>query len=188
MFRALPSNFLLNALSSSFPNALPPLQRTFTRSTHRVLLSLTENFLTRVPTLKYCYVLVTRQGFGMVITFTGLLNLANTKNYSIIANSHTLNITITLTKSSMSFFTSGCLVTDPNNVLFCSCPWRLATVSHLTHGYMCPPYILDCLPRLTNFRVRVTLRLAVYRNQFILAPSPLRLTTRFFFTTEPLRS
>jgi hypothetical protein len=68
-----------------------------------------------------------------------------TSNYNAIANLHALQFTMVHANSSQLIFNSGCLTTDPNNVLFSSRRYQLATISHLTH----------CC------RARVTLRLAV---------------------------
>jgi hypothetical protein len=46
--------------------------------------------------------LITRHGSGLVAGFIRLLKLATTENYSAIANSHTLQLTIACTKSSIS--------------------------------------------------------------------------------------
>jgi hypothetical protein len=81
-------------------------------------------------------------GFGLVIGFIGLLQLVTTGNYNALANSRTLQFTTARTKSYPFVFTSGCLVTDPNNVLFCSRLYRLATVSQVTHGSKCCRHIL----------------------------------------------
>jgi hypothetical protein len=84
-------------------------------------------------------------GFQLVIWFTGLFNLLITKNCSTIANSHTLQITVAHNESSEFVFTSGCLATDHNNVLFCLRCYQLVTVLHLAHDSKCP-HILDLLP------------------------------------------
>jgi hypothetical protein len=55
------------------------------------------------------------------------LSLIHTLHNSL---QHTLRLLI-------FFFTYSSLVTDPN-VLFCSRRYRLATVSHQTHGSKCP--------------------------------------------------
>jgi hypothetical protein len=46
---------------------------------------------------------------------------------------YTLQFANTHANFSQFVFPSGCLVKDPNNVLFCSRPYQLATVSHPTH-------------------------------------------------------
>jgi hypothetical protein len=45
-------------------------------------------------------------GFGLVIRFIGLLQTVTTINYSIIANSHTVQFTTAPTKSSQSAMSS----------------------------------------------------------------------------------
>jgi hypothetical protein len=54
-------------------------------------------------------------GFELVIGFVGLLKLVTTKNYSAIANSHTLQFTVAHNKSSQFISTGGCLVKVPNS-------------------------------------------------------------------------
>jgi hypothetical protein len=61
----------------------------------------------------------------MILLITTAVKTSNPK--------HTLRFTIAYTHSFQFVCTSGFLVTDPNNVLFCSCRYRPATVSHLTH-------------------------------------------------------
>jgi hypothetical protein len=52
-----------------------------------------------------------RPGFGLVIRFIEHFQIVTTSNYSAIANSHTLQYTISRTKSSVCrVFTSRCLV------------------------------------------------------------------------------
>jgi hypothetical protein len=58
-----------------------------------------------------------------------------TSNCSALANLHTSQFTIAHIKSCQFVFTSHCLVTDRNSVLFCSCRYWLATISHLTHRF-----------------------------------------------------
>jgi hypothetical protein len=78
------------------------------------------------------------KGFGLIIGFIGLLKLITTKNYGAIANSRTLQFTIACFNSSQFIFTSHCLATAFNNVLFCSRCYQLSSVLHLTHGCKCP--------------------------------------------------
>jgi hypothetical protein len=58
-----------------------------------------------------------RRGF-LIIGFTEHLQNVTTNNCIAIANSHTLHITTARIKSSQSVYTSRCLVTEPNNVLY----------------------------------------------------------------------
>jgi hypothetical protein len=58
------------------------------------------------------------------------------------------------------FFGSRCLVTDPNNVLFCSC-YRLATVSHLTDGLQMPFSVVQYVRLLLAFASTVILDLSL---------------------------
>jgi hypothetical protein len=53
-------------------------------------------------------------GNELVVGFAGHLQIVTTRNYNIIANSHTLQITRALAKYSQSF-TSRSLVKDFNN-------------------------------------------------------------------------
>jgi hypothetical protein len=89
-------------------------------------------------------------GSGLLIAFIQLLQLVTTSNYSSLANSGTRFLSMAHIKSYQFVFTSGCLVTDPNNVLFCSRRYRLATVSHLTHCSKCS-HILDWI-KVTKIR------------------------------------
>jgi hypothetical protein len=56
-----------------------------------------------------------------------------TSNCSALANLHALQFTVAHIKSCQFVFTSHCLVTNPNNVLLCSCRYWLVSISHLTH-------------------------------------------------------
>jgi hypothetical protein len=58
---------------------------------------------------------VTRHGVWISKWIYWTLETATTINYSALANSHTLWITIARTKSTQFAFTSGCLATSPHN-------------------------------------------------------------------------
>jgi hypothetical protein len=72
----------------------------------------------------------------------------------------------------------------PNSILFWSRHYRLPTISHLTHGSTCP-HILSCNYQLT-LESELLYDWRFTTNQFVLVPSPFRLTTRDFFLNEPL--
>jgi hypothetical protein len=61
--------------------------------------------------------IVTIVGFRLVIGFIAHLQITTTRNYSAIANLHTLQFTRVHTKFSYFVFTSRFLVTDPTNIL-----------------------------------------------------------------------
>jgi hypothetical protein len=103
------------------------------------------------------------RGLDWWFAFIEHLQIVTTSNYSPIANSHTIQLTTTHTKSSQ-FFYSRFLVTDPNSVL-CLCPYWLLDVSQLTK-FRVPELLYDW---------------RFIANQFVLAPSPLRLTSSNLF-------
>jgi hypothetical protein len=82
-------------------------------------------------------------------TYT-LIQPVNTIDYSAIADSHTLEFSIALTKSSQSaVFTGHCLATAPNNVLcfrvpqlrsLLPCSWRTALPSGLLKTVLLYPW------------------------------------------------
>jgi hypothetical protein len=79
--------------------------------------------------------------FGLVIEFIEhlqIVNTINTNNYNTLANSCSRILT-----TAQFVFTSGFLVTDPNNVLCLRSYW------------------LTNISQLTKFKVKVTLRLMV---------------------------
>jgi hypothetical protein len=98
-------------------------------------------------------------GFGLVIGFIVHLQIVTTSNYSTIANSHTQQFTTAHTKSSHSAVSSPVVrkmasnATDPSTFMF---------MSFLAK---------NCLT--TNYRLRVTLRLVVYRQSARLHSEPL---------------
>jgi hypothetical protein len=63
---------------------------------------------------------VTRFGVFIGKWILRTLKSRNYKDYGTLANLRTLNYTTAHTNSSQFIFSSGCLITDPNNVLFCS--------------------------------------------------------------------
>jgi hypothetical protein len=72
---------------------------------------------------------------------------------------------------------------DSNNVLFCSHSYQLATVSYLVHGSKCV-HILDCDSQLdcgNKSKSKLLYDWQFPANQFIWAPSPVRLMTRDFW-------
>jgi hypothetical protein len=97
--------------------------------------------------------------------------LVTTPNYSAIANFHNLQFNRVHTKSFpvRSVFSSSCLVTAPNNGYSSASGLKFS----LNNG---------SLPTELFFRVRVriTLRLSVYRLSVRLGDNPLRLTTSNF--------
>jgi hypothetical protein len=118
-------------------------------------------------------------GFGLVNEFMKHLHIVTTSNYSAIANSPTLHFTTAHTKSSQS------AVSSPEDVLLLlgSRPRRLAAISHQ------PPALLNAVSRLpckSGLELLYDWRFSA--NHFVLAPSPLRLTTRDPPLTVTLRS
>jgi hypothetical protein len=119
-----------------------------------------------------------RRRFGLDIGITALLNtqLVITLNYSAIADLHTLQITTAYAKSfqTRSVFTSSCLVTAPTMAI------PLLRGSKFFFEWRLP----------SNFTkpVRVTLRLAVYRQLVRLCAKPLETHDQFFFFQLNARS
>jgi hypothetical protein len=109
-----------------------------------------------------------RRGFGLDIGFIDHFNiqLVITLNYSAIANLRTLQITIAHAKSfpACSVFISSCLVTASNNGYSSASVLKFS----LNGGYL--PTVL-----------RVTLRLAVYRQSIRLGAKPLQTHDQYFF-------
>jgi hypothetical protein len=77
---------------------------------------------------------VTKHGVWIGNWLYWLLKLVTTENYSVIANSHTLQFTIARTVVGF-IFTSRYLITDPNVVLSFRC-CRLLADTQLTHGFI----------------------------------------------------
>jgi hypothetical protein len=103
-----------------------------------------------------------RLGFGLLIGFIEHLHIVTASNYSANANSHTLQFTTASMKSSQSaVFTSRCLVADPKNVL--------CFRAHVLTGWQLSNNSLSWSELLYDGRF--------IANQYVLAPSPLRLTT-----------
>jgi hypothetical protein len=115
-------------------------------------------------------------GFGLEIGFIGQLytQLVTTSNYGANANLHTLQFTATHTQSFLarSVFTSSCLIT------------ALTIAIPLLPGSI-PPW-MAAIFQLNWLRVRVTLRLAVYRQSVRLGDKPLEThDQRLFFQLNP---
>jgi hypothetical protein len=69
-----------------------------------------------------------------VVWLSNCINcILTSSKYYATANPYTLYFS-TVHANFSQFFTSRCLLTDLDNVLFCSRRYRLATLSHLTHG------------------------------------------------------
>ena len=114
--------------------------------------------------------------FGLVIAFTEHLWNVTTSNYSVIANSHTLQFTTGRTVFSLCCFFTGCRLVTSSNAVVSSA----SVFMHLLVG--------DCLPtKWTQIKVKVivSLRLAVYWKPVCLGANPLRPTTRIFFQLNP---
>jgi hypothetical protein len=81
--------------------------------------------------VKYCHVLVTRTGFGLITGFIEGLKLVITNNYNSLTNLHTLKI---ITTNNVFFvFISRCLVTASNNIIQeFSCRLRPPTACRLS--------------------------------------------------------
>jgi hypothetical protein len=128
---------------------------------------------------------VTRHGVWIRNWIYRTLRMVTVSNSSGLTDLYTLQIATPHAKSCQYIFNGRCLVTDPNNVLFYSGFYLLATISHLTHGSWCP-HILDGL---TNFRAQPSKLLYDWRltaKEFVFASSPLYSRQETFFSTEPL--
>jgi hypothetical protein len=102
------------------------------------------------------------------IGFTDYLQIVTTNNYNAIANLHTLQITTAHAKTSQSAFTSRFLVTDINN--------RDSSVSVLAS------LLSDEYPTtLNSSKSKLFYEWRLTANQFVLVPSPSRLTIRVLF-------
>jgi hypothetical protein len=88
-------------------------------------------------------------------------------------------------KSSHFVFTIRCLVTDPNDILFCSRRYRLATVSHLTHGFKYP-HILDWNSQL-KFKVQSYVTTDGQSTSLSWCQAPSGKQDRIFVTVRQLR-
>jgi hypothetical protein len=106
--------------------------------------------------------------------FIDHLQIVTKSNYSAIANLHSLQISKAPAKSSQSTFTIRLLVTDLNNGDF-----------QLMCSHRCPQ-----ADTYYNFKVKVTLRLAAYRQSVRLGVEPLETHDQrlILFPIEPLRS
>jgi hypothetical protein len=91
-----------------------------------------------------------RRGRDWLSGSTNNLQIVTTSNYNTPVNSRTRTLTTAHTKCFQFAFTSRFPATDPSTALFLR------------------PYWLANVPQLTKLRVRVTLRLAVYRQSICL--------------------
>jgi hypothetical protein len=115
-----------------------------------------------------------QMGFGFVAGFIENLQIINMRNYSTSTNSHTLQFTITHTKSSQSAVSSLVIAL-----------WQIPTMSCTSMLTFLPTG--EC-PTSNSFKESELLYNWWFSaNLFVLMPSPLRITTRDFLT-EPLRS
>jgi hypothetical protein len=105
--------------------------------------------------------------FRSEIGFIDHLQMVNTSNGNTITNFHTLQISAAQVKSFQSAFICRFLVTDPNS--FC------APIKTSLHRL---PY--SCLSQVANSESELLYDWRFTADQFVLATSPLRLTTSNF--------